>query len=81
VQENVAQLLAYFIMVILGNGITQLISLLYRIGTERFVGLLSVPRSFSPQTVHHLQQPSEGFKFFFTRMFLFHNRCKNKEKK
>ena len=70
-QEHVTQLLADVLVVVLEQSVTQLKRLLYRVGTQAFVGLFAVPRTFLPQVVHHIQQTTECLQFFF---FCMHKR-------
>ena len=60
VEEHVAELLADVILVILDDGISQLVGLLNRIGAQALVGLLTVPRALLPQVVHDVEQTSES---------------------
>ena len=80
-QQDIAQLLANLTLVIADDGIAELIGLLDGIRTQRLVGLLTVPRTLHAQTIHDIQQPSEGFHFFLSGMFLFHKYLQRYEKK
>ena len=73
VQQNVAQLLADFTLVVSYQGITEFVRLLDCIRTQTVVRLLSIPRTFLTQSVHDVQQTPEGLHFFFFRMLSFHS--------
>ena len=66
VKEQVSELLAYFRMFILQNGVAQLIHFLNRLRPQTLVCLFAVPRTFFSQFVKNVEQPSEGFEFLFS---------------
>ena len=72
VQQHVTQFLANFVLIVTYQRVTKLIGFLYGIGTQTIVRLLSVPRTFFTEPVHHIQQTPEGLHFFFFRMHSFH---------
>ena len=55
VEQHVAQLLTYFITVVLQNRITQLERLFDGVWSQALVGLFAIPRALHPQPVHHIQ--------------------------
>ena len=48
VQQHVSQLLADIMQIIFDQRIAEFVCFLYRIGTQAFVGLLSIPRAIRP---------------------------------
>ena len=68
VQQYVAQLLANVSLVIFNQGITKFVNLFYRIRTQTFVGLFTIPRTFYPQFIKHIEQSPERFHLFFSGM-------------
>ena len=72
-QQHVAEFLANILHIVLHQGVTEFISLLYRIRTQTLVGLLTVPRTFLAQCIQHIEHASEGLHLLFTGVSLFHN--------
>ena len=70
--QHVTQLLAYFLVVVLHQRVTQFVCFLYCIRTQAFVCLLPVPRTFFSQLVNDVEQSPEGFHFLFFRMHNIH---------
>ena len=60
VEEDVAELLADVILVVLDDGIGQLIGLLDGVRTQALVGLLTVPRTFLAKIIHDVEQTPES---------------------
>ena len=63
-QQQVAQLLADALHVVVRNGVGQFVGLFDGIAAQRVEGLLAVPRTLAAERVHHLQQPCHGFQAF-----------------
>ena len=63
VQQQVAQLLAYALHVVVGDGVDKFVGLFYGVVAQRFECLLAVPRALGAQRVHHLEQTLGGFEF------------------
>ncbi len=59
-EEDIAQFLADVPVVFLQKRVGKFIHLLYRVGTQRLVGLFPVPRTFLAQRVHHVEQTAES---------------------
>ncbi len=64
VQQQVAQLLLDTLHVVVRNGIGQFERLFDRVAAQRIESLFAVPRTVSPQSVHHLQQASRRVQTF-----------------
>ena len=74
VQQHVAQFLADVLYVVLYQGVAQLVGFFYRVHSQAFVGLLTVPRTLLSQFVQHVEHPPECGHLFF---FCMHSECKN----
>ena len=72
-EQHISELLADLFHIILDECITQLISFLYRIGTQAFIGLFFVPRAFFPKCVENIEHTPESFHFFFSCMHCHYN--------
>ena len=64
VEQQVAQLLLDALHVVVENCIGQFVGLLNRVAPQRIECLFAVPRAFTAQGVHHLQQPGRGLQTF-----------------
>ena len=68
VEEHIAQLLLDIHHIVLHQSIAQLEGLLYGVGAQTLIGLLTVPGTLLPQVVQHVQQPAEGCHLLFSGM-------------
>ena len=60
VQQHVAQFLADVLLVVVHEGIAQLIGFFDGVGAQALVGLLAIPGAFDAQFIEHVQKSSEG---------------------
>ena len=70
-QQDVTQLLANLLHVLLHQGVAELIGFLYRVGAQTLVGLLAVPRTFLTQGIQHVEHTAEGGHLLLSCMFPF----------
>ncbi len=70
-EQHIAELLADIGCVIIHQGLTKLVDLLYGVGAERRIGLLPVPRTLNTQTVECINNTPYGFSLELRR-FIFH---------
>ena len=67
-KQYIAKLFADGCVVVGHKGISQLKYLLYGVGSQRFVGLFAVPRTFYSQFVENVEHTLKSCKLFFTRV-------------
>jgi len=68
-QQHVAKLLTYIRIVLPHESITKFVDFLYGVGSQRFIGLLAVPRAFLSEIVEDIEKVSESLQFFFLCVF------------
>ena len=67
-QQDIPQLLADILHILLHDRVAQLVRLLDRVRAQRLERLLLVPWALQPQLVHHVQQALERLQLFFRRI-------------
>ena len=77
VEQHIAQFLAYFVLLVLHQGIAKFECFFYGIGTQALVGLLFVPRTILAKCVQHIEISAKSGHFFF---FCVHNNIFNHAK-
>ena len=68
VKEHVAKLLAKVPVILLEDGVAELVDFLERHRTEGFCRLGGIPGAFCPELDHDIEKAPEGGQFFFFRM-------------
>ena len=63
-EQDVAELLAYFRFLTVKQRLGKLVYFFDRVGTETLVGLLGIPRTFYAKDVESVDDASERGKFF-----------------
>ena len=65
VHKHIAQLLAYFFLILACQRIAEFKSFLYCIGTQALISLHRIPRALLSQFVEHIQQVIECLQHLF----------------
>ena len=68
VEQQVAQFFADVHGIVVKEGVAEFVGFFDSVGTKRFVGLFTVPRTFHAEDVEGVDNAAEGFNFFLTRM-------------
>ena len=69
VQQQIAQLFADFVQVVVEDRVSQFVGLFDRVHPQRIERLLPVPRAFFPQFVHDVEQAADRFESFIHSLF------------
>ena len=66
VQEHVAELFAYIRVVVVEQGLGELVDFFNSVGAQRLVGLFGVPWAFHAQNVESVHHTSDSLQLFFS---------------